>query len=117
MTVRLQKNGKMKFEKITPGTIAAKFCPLHTLYSWSYSQFDDGFLQFADVYNKMIEGFGGGVQWDRDSLIIRTMPKDLDNLWWVSHQTNSIYLTTEKQLIYCELVFGNIQFLEVEYGE
>ena len=107
----------MKFEKITPGTLAAQFCPWLTLYTWTQPKFPD-VIQFAAVYYKLIEGFGRPTQWDTvNSHYPKTHIEDLDEFWWVSHQTNTVYLTTEKQLIYCELVFGNIEFLEVQYGE
>ena len=102
------------FEKITPGTLAAQFCPWHTLYSWEQRIWE--VINFDTFYYKMIEGFGRPVQWDEGSLH-PPITKDLNNLWWVCHQMNSIYLTTEKQFIYCELVFGNIEFQQVEYGE
>ena len=118
MTVRLQKNGKMKFEKITPGTLAARFCPPLTLYSWTRSTFAEAMV-FGDVYHKLVEGLGQPVQWDEgdNTGLLTADSSGFDYLWWVCHQTNTIYLTTEKQFIYCELVFGNIKFLEVQYGE
>jgi len=100
----------MSWEKITPGTTAALFCPKGTIYS--FSQKNSAVDPFSKIYYRVVDGFGPAIQvaisnnmvWTREQERKQRKPKDI---WWVDHQSNSIYLTTDEQFTYCQLIFGS----------
>lgn len=100
----------MKWERIIPQTLSAEFCPCKTLYSWEQGIWES--LPFSEVYHKLISAFGRPVQW-RNNVFKGTMPTNRKNLWWVNHEQNLVYLTTEAQFIYCKLVFEDVTLQEV----
>jgi len=99
----------LKFERIAPQSLASSFCPWGTLYSWEEGIWE---VFFHTAYWKLKQGFGDPIQW-KDNEFPPTFPDDINNLWWVNHQRNAIYLTTEAQFIYCKLVFKDVHLQEI----